>query len=118
MYAPGWFHIKSHPLCTQGAPNSFFILSLLEQLPEHDRNIQTPVFQRNTYFCTLRKHTAAVVDENKEVRRNAITKIIDCRKSESPLRQFNIPKILNVNTSNYIEMIDWEKEAIHPPPIL
>ena len=29
LYAPGWFHIKSHPLCTQGAPNFFFLLSLL-----------------------------------------------------------------------------------------
>ena len=119
LYAPGWFHIKSHPLCTQGAPNFFFLISLLQQLPEHDRNIHTQVFQRNSYFARSEKILlAAVVNENSEIRRNAITKIIDCRKSESLLRQFNIPKILNINASNYIEMIDWEKEAIHPPPIL
>ena len=119
LYAPGWFHIKSHPLCTQGAPNFFFLLSLSQQLPAHDRYIQTPVFQRNSYFAHSENILlAAVVDENKEVRRNAITKIIDCRQSESLLRQFNIPQSLNINASNYIEMIDWEKEAILPPPIL
>ena len=97
----------------------FFLLSLLQQLPAHDRYIQTPVFQRNSYFAHSENILlAAVVDENKEVRRNAITKIIDCRQSESLLRQFNIPQSLNINASNYIEMIDWEKEAIHPPPIL
>ena len=119
MYAPGWFHIKSHPLCTQGAPNFFFLLSLLQQLPADDRYIQTPVFQRNSHFAHYQNILlAAVVDENKEVRRNAITKIIDCRQSDSLLRQFNVPQSLNINASNYIEMIDWEKDAIHPQPIL
>ena len=51
LYAPGWFHIKSHPLCTQGAPNFFFLLFLLQQLTAHNLYIQTPVIQRNSYLA-------------------------------------------------------------------
>ena len=84
-------------------PNFFFLLSLLQQFPAQDRYIQTPVFRRKILIShTVNILLAAVVDENKEVRRNAITKIIDCRQSESLLRQFSTQKSLNINDWNYI----------------
>ena len=67
LNAPSLFHIKSHPFCTQGTPNFFFLSSLLQQLTAHDRYIQTPVIQRNSYLAHSENILfAAVVDKKRK----------------------------------------------------
>ena len=51
-----------------------------------------------------------VCDDRKEVRSQAIDRILNARRRS--------PKQINFKTTDYANMIDWTKEPVYEPPIL
>ena len=51
LYAPGWFHIKSHPSVSDGAQNLWYILSLSRQLKEEHQAIVASCLSNNAIFA-------------------------------------------------------------------
>jgi hypothetical protein len=61
-----------------------------------------------------------ITDERRHVRELGLRRILKSRKSvynSAQLRQFKVP-LLNFDSLDYVDIIDWQNTEIHPPPIL
>ena len=66
FYIPGWFYIKQHSICTQGAKNFFKLISLARNLSPECRNIVYSVLQNNGFWAHVENILlAALFDEDK-----------------------------------------------------
>lgn len=76
------------------------------------------MIQRNGYFSHPENILLAMLgDENRNVRDVALNEILKARKSSLPtVRVFKVPKI-NMNATNYVEIIDWQNTKITEPLI-
>lgn len=119
VYAPLWFLIKTKPSCKDGARHLWKTVSLSRYLPQKLKKVVDPVIQRNGYFAHPENLLLAVItDENPNMRELGIRRFLKSRQSKATrIRKFEIPK-LNFQASNYIDLINWQKVALTPPPIL
>lgn len=121
IYAPVWFGIKMHPSVKFGAVHVFKLVQKTRQLPDRLCKIIDPVIQRNAYFCHPKNILISMVlDERVHVRQLAFRRLLKARKQEpkgKSVRTFQPPTI-NFAASNYIELIDWSKCKLTPPPII
>jgi hypothetical protein len=120
-YAPCWFQIKSHSLCTDGSKNLFYQIQLSRNLPQEDIHIVQPVIARNAFFCHPENMLISMLaDSDKDIRINAVNKILQCREKAlseiNTVRSFILPEV-NFDALNYISMIDWSKTAFAEPPL-
>lgn len=119
VYAPGWFRIKSHPKASDGAPNFWYLTSLLKTVENKYAVIMQRVLRNNSYFANPENILLAMMaDTRREIRELAIQRIFQARKQEINVRNFELPKTLNFNADDYSKMIDWNNEHVTEPPIL
>ena len=118
VYAPLWFSIKMNPSCKDGARHLFHTIQLSRYLPQELRDIIDPVIQRNGYFGHPENLLLAMVsDERQFIRELGLRRILKARTDkQTTLRVFSVPK-LNLNASEYFELIDWQDIAITEPPL-
>lgn len=124
VYAPSWFKIKSHPSCTDGARNFFFIMQACRQLDDSRLcEAVERVLKRNSYFAHPENILlAALTDIDCDIRRDAAIKTTAARtksKSTTNIRKFSKSSItLNFGADSYYSMIDWSKSTVSSPPLL
>ena len=59
-----------------------------------------------------------ITDERKHIRELGLRRILKARSDRvAGIRKFTIPE-LNFNSSDYIELIDWQRTAITEPPLI
>jgi hypothetical protein len=121
-YAPTWFQIKQQSSCFDGARNFYFLMISYHELGTDDWNIVESVFLNNNYYAHPENILlSALSDENEDIRKFALDKVIQARDSISVdgLRLFDKDKVtLNVNAASYIDMIDWNEAIYVSPPLL
>ena len=124
VYAPCWFHIKSHPLATDGARNFHFIIEASQRLEDSVmREAVQRTLTRNSYFAQSENILlAALTDIDADIRRDAAKKTVTARiemRSKQNIRKFSKGNImLDFAASSYYRMIDWDKSVVTPPPLL
>jgi hypothetical protein len=110
VYATGWFHIRSHPHCFNGAINFFNIIDKNRSLVDSVmREAVQRTLARNSYFAHAENiFLAALADEDIAVRRDAARKISTARAE----RQFEVRKfskanvIIDFGCTSYYTMIN------------
>ena len=120
FYIPGWFCIKQHSICTQGAKNFFKLISLARNLSPECRNIVYSVLQNNRYWAHVENILLAAIFDEEINRGIVVKKILDVRKlsmENISLRIFRIP-IINFSADNYLLMVDWNSVDPTSPPLL
>lgn len=120
VYVPMWFTIKRQWKCTEGAKHVWRMITLARQLPKKYRDLVNHYIQINAYFAHPENILISMVtDERPHIRRLGIERILQARRihpESEGIRFFHVPK-LNFNAKDYTELIQWEEEAITPPPI-
>jgi hypothetical protein len=121
MYAPCWFHIRTHQFAINGAMNVLYQVNLAAKLPKADFEVIKPVLQRNSYFAHPENILIAMLgDSNKKMRCFAVDQILKTRKCpqhcSKTVRSFSIPTI-NFAASDLCGLIDWKQEAVTEPPL-
>ena len=121
FYIPGWFHIRQHSMCTEGAKNFFKLIQLSRNLSPGCRGTVENVLQRNGYWAHVENILlTAFFDENSINREYAVHKILEARKrneEQDYIRTFKPPSI-NFGADNYLSMVDWQSVQITSPPLL
>lgn len=120
VYVPFWFRVKSKPQAIHGSRHIFQFIQWTQTFPESVKKIVHRSIQINGFFCHPENILLAMLtDENKQIRIDAIAKILEARRRPpSTIRQFIIPKI-NFNADSYTTMINWnEVENICEPPCI
>ena len=110
-------------MCFDGARNFFFVVTSSRQLPdESDRQCVETVLTRNCYFAHSENVLlAALTDDNIEIRRNAVQRIIAARRSTEldKVRKFSKSDVvLKFDANDYFNMIDWNLSKVTPPPLM
>ena len=124
IYAPSYFHIKSHPHCVDGARNFFNIIDKITSLTDSImREAAEATLARNNYFAHAENILlAALADEDIDIRRDAANKIISARDEErysAYIRKFSKSNIvINFGCSSYYTMIDWSNSIVTSPPLV
>lgn len=115
VYSPVWFSIKNKQFCYDGAKNLWKTIFLSRNLEKETRTIIDPVIQRNGYFGHCETILLAMmVDERKNVREQALKKILDSRqKRSSKIRKFRLPNF-KFDAADYTDLIEWV-DVTEPP---
>ena len=119
VYAPAWFHIKSHCRLVDAAKNYFELIKLSSVLRKSERNVFNKIMQVNSFSAHPESILLAMLnDEDASIRRQAVLKILKIRKKKlsGSVRKFSRPTV-NFNAASYVQMIDWKKEMITEPPL-
>lgn len=123
VYAPSWFHIKSHPHCVDGARNFFSIIDKSRSLGDSIlcESVQTSL-ERNKYCAHPESILlAGLTDNDIAVRRDAANKIITARvgsQIDADVRKFsNANVVVDFGSTSYYNMIDWNTSVVTPPPL-
>ena len=126
VYSVTLFNTSYKSKFTSGAPLLFEMMNLIKTQSEEVQQIAKPVVQNNAYFAHPENVLAAMLaDEDEEVRRDAVNKILALRKMKNEpkkskmirgIRVFKVPK-LNWDASKYIEIFDWTTTNITEPPV-
>jgi hypothetical protein len=119
VYAPMWFEIKTNPYFCYGARHLWKLVALTRYLPEELKTVVDAVIQRNAYFAHPENLLLSMItDDIPTVRKLGYKRIMKARvENHSDIRKFEIPK-LNFEAHSYIDLIDWQKNAITEPPVL
>ena len=121
VFAPTWFDIKSNSKFACGPRNFFSMIQRIrENIEEDDQKILLAVLNRNSYFAHSENILLAMlVDEDCDVRKIAVKKIIGIRaKKQLQVRKFEKPKV-NFAAQKFYEMIDLSNmELLFEPPLL
>jgi len=107
VYASMWFSIKRQSSCKDGARHIFCSI----QLSDTCQQIMDPVIKRNRYFGHPENLLLAMISDQREyVRELGLRRILKARTlragEQGTVRQFCVPK-MNLNATNYFELIDW-----------
>lgn len=121
VYAPMWFSIKRQSSCKDGARHLFRSIQLSRYLSTELRDIIDPVIQRNGYFGHPENLLLAMISDQREyVRELGLRRILKARTlradEQATVRQFCVPK-MNLNATEYFELIDWQDVTITEPPL-
>ena len=124
FYGPAWFQIKLHCSCQDGPRNLFYMIQLCQDLDASDQEIICPVLNNNNYFTHSENILlTAVGDINEDNRKYRIENFIAAREQLDPhdcnIRTFEKKNIaLNFSAASYLDIIDWTKCDVTPPPLL
>ncbi|GBM65765.1 hypothetical protein AVEN_107248-1 [Araneus ventricosus] len=118
---PVWFAIKKSKYFTDGPKYVFQAIQTSRYLSDELLQVVDPVIQRNAFF----EHTenvllAMLVNEREHIRDlgcRRILKAIQIVPKKKTVRNF-VPTKINFQTSNYIEIINWNSCVVYPPPVL
>lgn len=124
VYAPMWFAIKTRNSCEDGSRHLWECISKTRLLPKKYQAIINPVIAHNA-FCAHPENIliSMLGDEQRDVRVLAVSRILKARSeaietsANAHPRKFIVPSI-NFQAQKFQDMIDWEKETIHEPPVL
>jgi len=119
VYVPIWFCIKSKPSCKDGARHLWRTIHLSRYLSAELKRVIDPVLKRNGFFAHPENLLLAMItDERKHVRELGLRKILKARSQRiAGIRQFTVPE-LNYDSSDYINLIDWQNTDITEPPLM
>lgn len=119
VYAPVWFSIKRYSSCIHGVKHIFKMIQLSRYLDDNLKAIIDPVIKRNAFFCHPENILLAMItDDRHSIKELGLRRILRARKNSSlEVREFIIPDI-DLNASDYFELIDWQKNVITSPPLL
>lgn len=115
VYAPSWFEIKVRPFAKYGPIHLLGIIRKSEYLPLNLKNIVHETIQRNAFYCHSENILFSMLqDDTKKIQNLAVNRILESRKSFSPLvRTFEIPT-LNFSAKKYYDLINWNNFS-EPP---
>lgn len=119
VYAPTWFDIKTKPSCKNGPLHIFNMLKRSLYLRDDLKNIVIRTIQRNSFFVHPENLLLAMLqDDQSHIRELALRRLIKARqlRNGNEVREFQLPK-LQIDASNYYELIDWSKEKVTEPPM-
>lgn len=120
VYAPTWFDIKSMPSCKHGPLHVFNMVKRSSYLRDDLKSIVLKTIQRNSYFAHPENMLLAMLqDDASEIRELALQRVLEVRKGTitDKVREFCLPD-LQVNATNYYDMIDWVNEKVTEPPMI
>ena len=121
VYAPIWFHVKTKPLCSDGARHLWRLIKYTRYLSPELREIVDPVIQRNGFFGHSENILLAMItDSRKHIRELAHRRIIAARMEHSSsalVRQFRVP-VLNFGAEDYVDLVAWQDIDRHAPPVM
>ena len=120
-YAPGWFQIKSNYLAINRAQNFWYIAQLVKNaiIDVKYKELMEQVLKQNSYFANPENILLAMIsDERKQVRTTAIQRILKSRFTSESNRHFKLSTTLNLGAIDYCELINWDIEEVHSPPLL
>jgi len=119
VYVPVWFSIKTKPSCKDGARHLWRTIHLSRYLPDELKQVIDPVLQRNGFFGHPENLLLAMItDERKHVRELGLRRILKARsQTVAGIRKFTVSE-LNFDSSDYIELIDWQNTDITEPPLI
>ncbi|GBN03917.1 hypothetical protein AVEN_137990-1 [Araneus ventricosus] len=119
-YMPVCFEIEKSKYFTDGPKHVFQAIQTSLYLSDELLQVVDPVMQRNTCF----EHPenvllAMLVDEREHIRELGYRRILKARQivPKKTVRNFMPPKI-NIQASDYIEIINWNSCVVYPPPML
>jgi hypothetical protein len=88
-------------------------------LPQELRDVVDPVLQRNGYFRHPEDLLLSMIsDDRKAIRELGLHRILKARAQvKSTIRVFTVPQ-LNLEATDYIDLIDWKNNDITEPPLI
>lgn len=82
FYAPCWFTIKHHSLCTDGPRNLFLMINLLTHLNGKEKQVAKKAIQRNAFYAHPENLLLTMLsDDEPKIRKVAIDHIMDIRNA-------------------------------------
>jgi len=121
VYAPIWFEIKSKPSCIGGSRHLFHMIHYSRYLSAELKRIVDPVIQRNSCFAHPENLLIAMATaERPHIRRLALRHVLAARSSQNETdttRRISKVPLLNFETQDYIELINWSPNKRADPPI-
>src|SRR5277367_31615 len=121
VYAPMWFHIKTHNTIMDAPKNLSLTIVRTRYLCEDQQEIHT-VLQNNAFWAHPENLLVAMLkDERNYVREKAAAHIIEARsvrlrQKKEVISKFDLPK-LNFTADDYVDLIDWSACDVTEPPI-
>ncbi|GBL98600.1 hypothetical protein AVEN_19667-1 [Araneus ventricosus] len=117
-YTPVWFEIKKSKYFTDGSKYVFQAIQSSRYLSDELLQVVDPVMQRNAFF----EHPenvllAMLVDDREHIRELGHRRILKAIVRKKTVRNFVPPKI-NIQASDYIEIINWNSCVVYPPLML
>ena len=120
VYCKMWFKIKVESSCTDGARHLWNTIKLSRYLSSELKAVIDPVIQRNGFYGHPENIILSMIsDKRPHVRKLGLLRIMKARgmkSSTAGIRQFKIP-VLNFESSDYIDMIDWQTCKLMEPPV-
>lgn len=123
VYAPMWFHIKSHQSCKDGAKHLWRTIQLSRYLNKELKDIVDAVIQRNGFFGHHENILLGMItDDRAQIRELGLRRILKARSSSmsaassKKVREFKISP-LNFEANEYFELINWQECELTEPPI-
>ena len=94
-------------------------IHLSRYLPAELKSVIDPVLKRNGFFAHPENILLTMItDERKHVRELGLRRILKARSQRTAgVRKFTVP-LLNFDSSDYIDMIDWQSTEITEPPLI
>ena len=88
-------------------------------LPDELEQVIDPVLKRNSFFAHPENLLLAMItDDRIHVRKLGLSRILKARSQRvAGVRKFAVPA-LNYDSSDYIEMINWQTTHITEPPLI
>jgi len=106
----------------EGATNFWYITKLLrnDDVKEQHKEVMRKVLRNNSHLAHPENiFLSMLTDSRKQCREKAIQQVIEARQVTSrELRNFQLPRSLNIEADDYMNMINCESEPITSPPIL
>ena len=131
VYSLLWFKSKLFWRATNASAILFDAMKLVKNLPQTEQDRVCPVLARGFYWGHSEQLLLGCLgSDDGDVRSRAVARIIALRhntskkkkegkrkRGKSLVRVFNLPKP-NYAATRFENMISWEKEEIHEPPLL
>ena len=120
VYARVWFCIKTKPSCKYGALRVWEMIHFSRYLNESLKKIIDPVIQRNAYFSDPDNLLLCMIsDDRPHIRELGPRRILIAKheQTSTSVRCFTVP-ILNLNSSDYTDIINWKDCSVTVPPML
>lgn len=120
VYVPTWFIIRTNSKLAD-APKILWLMTVrIRYLEGKYLRVVQEVIQRNAYAAHPENVLFAMLaDERRDVRADAVAKIMSVRKKQATpveVRRFKIPEV-NFSADDYTKIIDWESTEIFEPPV-
>ena len=120
-YAPEWFQIKSHYLAIDDAQNFWYLSQLIRNavIDIKYKEVMEQILKHNSYFANPEYILLTIInDKKRQVRAEAIQRILKSRNTNECNRHFKLPTTLNLGAKDYCALVNWDIEEVNSPPLL